>query len=388
MRGTTSERKSKYLHEAGVLKDRFPLVPIYFAWGTAEFGAPDSREQCLLGGRIFVWTVAFVCFRGFTYWSNLNGSMPYMPCGLTDWELLKFYVFSLLGVIVPLYTMSLMWSGSFLEAPHNALIFCVMANYALFTLFTLCALFFVSAGVESCLIYGVRDVGVIFCKGVHTMLVLEYAFEIMYITSRHSIFEWFCRRNDPHRRKWRYVGIALFVSTLVSIILWFPGLPDNKCSVNRGAFNQSNKSEEETNRQFRFYLWFISACYGASFVLILYSCKQMMKLVTTQQNNVRALACKLIPITFIIAVPAELQTYIDYWSPPNYGSGQLVYDVLNQVRNMYGIFSAIYIICINEPLKERFVACCCSRCFPRREVVSEEKDSAATNLYIELQDDG
>jgi hypothetical protein len=114
----------------------------------------------------------------------------------------------------------------------------------------------------------------------------------------------------------------------------------------------------------------------------------MMKLVTTQQNNVRALACKLIPITFIIAVPAELQTYIDYWSPPNYGSGQLVYDVLNQVRNMYGIFSAIYIVCINEPLKERFVACCCSRCFPRREAVSEEEDSAATPVYIELHDDG
>ena len=49
-------RKSKYLHEDGVLKNRFPLVPIDFTRGTAEFGGPDSREQCLLGLRIFVWT--------------------------------------------------------------------------------------------------------------------------------------------------------------------------------------------------------------------------------------------------------------------------------------------------------------------------------------------
>ena len=49
-------RKSKYLHGAGVLNDGFPLVPIDFARGTEEFGGPDSREQCLLGGRIFVVT--------------------------------------------------------------------------------------------------------------------------------------------------------------------------------------------------------------------------------------------------------------------------------------------------------------------------------------------
>ena len=54
------------MHEAGVLKDRFPLVPIYFAWGTAEFGAPDSREQCLLGGRIFVWTKPRAAKGGFS----------------------------------------------------------------------------------------------------------------------------------------------------------------------------------------------------------------------------------------------------------------------------------------------------------------------------------
>ena len=37
-------RKNKYLHGAGVLNDRFPLVPIDFARGTEEFGGPDSRE--------------------------------------------------------------------------------------------------------------------------------------------------------------------------------------------------------------------------------------------------------------------------------------------------------------------------------------------------------
>ena len=38
-------RKSKYLHEAGVLKDRSPLVPIGFARGTAEFGAPEFGKR-------------------------------------------------------------------------------------------------------------------------------------------------------------------------------------------------------------------------------------------------------------------------------------------------------------------------------------------------------
>ena len=58
--------KSKYLHRAGVLNDRFPLVPIDFARGTEEFGGPDSREQCLLGGRIFVWTKPSAAKGGFS----------------------------------------------------------------------------------------------------------------------------------------------------------------------------------------------------------------------------------------------------------------------------------------------------------------------------------
>ena len=57
-------RKSKYLREAGVLKNRFPLVTVDFARGTAEFGGPDSREQCLLGLRIFVWTKPRAAKRG------------------------------------------------------------------------------------------------------------------------------------------------------------------------------------------------------------------------------------------------------------------------------------------------------------------------------------
>jgi len=59
-------RKSKYLHGDGVLNDRFPLVPIDFARGTEEFGGPDSREQCLLGGRIFVWTKPRAAKGGFS----------------------------------------------------------------------------------------------------------------------------------------------------------------------------------------------------------------------------------------------------------------------------------------------------------------------------------
>ena len=35
-------RKSKYLHEDGVLKNRFPLVPIDSTRGTAEFGGREG----------------------------------------------------------------------------------------------------------------------------------------------------------------------------------------------------------------------------------------------------------------------------------------------------------------------------------------------------------
>ena len=59
-------RKSKYLHEYCVLKNRFPLVLIDFARGTAEFGGAYLREKCLLGGRIFVWTKPRAAKGGFS----------------------------------------------------------------------------------------------------------------------------------------------------------------------------------------------------------------------------------------------------------------------------------------------------------------------------------
>ena len=206
----------------------------------------------------------------------------------------------------------------------------------------------------------------------------------MYVTCRPSIFQRFCGRNDFYQRKWKYVGIALFVPTILSILLWSNGLPDNKCNVYRSAFEQSNQSRKENERNKRHYLYFVCAFTGASFVLILYTCKQMMTLVTTQRNNVRALACKLIPVTFIMAVPYNLPIVLESIlkkSRPSFIVG-------DEVRDMYGVVAAIYIVWINKLLKERFVACCCSRCIPRRKAVSEEEGSERSHSYVELQDTG
>jgi len=327
-------------------------------------------------------TLAFVSFCGFLHWSNLNSSMPTFE--ITNLLFLKKYICDLLGIIVSSCTMSLMWSGSFLETTHNALIFCVIATFFFYNLISLSALICSSMGFESSFVYSVSDVGENFCAGVHTTLVLEYAFEIMYVTCRPSIFQRFCGRNDFYQRKWKYVGIALFVPTILSILLWSNGLPDNKCNVYRSAFEQSNQSRKENERNKRHYLYFVCAFTGASFVLILYTCKQMMTLVTTQRNNVRALACKLIPVTFIMAVPYNLPIVLESIlkkSRPSFIVG-------DEVRDMYGVVAAIYIVWINKLLKERFVACCCSRCIPRRKAVSEEEGSERSHSYVELQDTG
>ena len=302
--------------------------------------------------------------------------------GLTEATIGEYFK-SLAGLLIPCYTLFMMRYGSYLEAPHNMIVFYDIGVFSLRNLVSLIVLFHIQLGVESSWFCSFRDISVKFLKGLHTTFVLEYAVEVMYVISRRKNFTWCDDRDKGIDRKKVYFGIAFGVATLTSILIWSPGgwRLDGICTVARGIFEQTNAKQYRALK-YAVYNWFTTIFYSLALIITLCACIKLQRAATTQQKRARALAWKLILMTFVMAVPAELQTALQVNSLHDPDS--LFSRALHWVRDMYGIFVVIYVVLISKPLQATF--CLPWWCFQGSEEDTNNNATHGDDSYVELSD--
>ena len=260
------------------------------------------------------------------------------------------------------------------------IVFYDIAVFSARNVVSLIVLFHIQLGVESSWFCSFRDISVKFFKGLHTTFVLEYAVEIMYVISRRKYFTWCDHRID---RKKLHFGIALGVSTLTSVLIWSPGgwLLDGICTVTRGIFEQTNAKQYRALK-YAVYNCFTTTFYSLALIITLCTCIKLQRSTTTQKKRAQTLAWKMILMTFVMAVPAELQTVLQVNSLHNPDS--LFSRALHWVRDMYGIFVAIYVVLINKPLQATF--CSPWWCFQGSEEDTNNSATRGDGSYVELTD--